>query len=233
MAGTSKGVSILSMPGTHPAVDQNIRNLAQQLSELSSNVASFTGSQVTQAELTALQNQINKIEAELSTLESEIASALPIYTALEAINAFLPVYAANNGIADLADSSDPSTSQTVIGISTSQTKPGAVISIAGNGRTVRSTTWAWTPNQPVFLGPPGNSLTQTAPNVFQPVIVGIAISATVIYVCPQFYDVPASLSNIPSSAIVFIPSAYNLLPIESGGLRVDGGLVLNGGLKMV
>lgn len=229
---TATGVSIASMAGAHPAVDQNIRNLAQALSALSSKVNASTGT-VTQAQITALQNEINSIEAQLAKIEAQIASELPIYTALDAISAFVPVYAANDGIANTADSSDPSTSQSVIGISTAQTKAGAVLSIAGFGRTIKRAAWAWTANQPVFLGPLGNSLTQTAPNVFQPVIVGFAISPTVIYVCPQFYEVPVSLSNIPSGVTAFIPSAYNLLPIASGGLRVDGGLVLNGGLKMV
>ena len=68
----------------------------------------------------------------------------------------------------------------VVGVTTQAAEPGAPCNVQNFDRIVEGT-WSWTPGEPVFLGTNG-ALTQTAPTAGFLMVVGFAISATVLFV---------------------------------------------------
>jgi hypothetical protein len=186
------------------------------------------------AALASLTQRVTNLEAEVAALENQPAGGGGAYPTIgvfvQASGFGFPaaVYETAPGVCDLADSSDPAKTQPLLGIATgSAASGGCNVTLLGDAA---STTWSWTPGLPVYVGGAG-ALTQAPPDVLFPLLIGYATDAQTVCVAPQALQVPASLGTIPAGDLVFIPSACNLLTLASAGLRLDGGLILNGGLK--
>lgn len=84
------------------------------------------------------------------------------------------------GLAVYADHATVADANLVLGITRGAVAAGALAQIQTGGLMTESS-WAWTPDLPVFVGPVG-TLTQTAPLSGFNLIVGIATSPTQIYI---------------------------------------------------
>ena len=89
----------------------------------------------------------------------------------------------NGGSAVYADSTDPSTAHTLVGVSYNAAADGDTVSIVTVGP-VTEVSWSWTPQQPIYIGTGGN-LTQTAPTSGYIRRIGFAETATTVFVQPS------------------------------------------------
>jgi len=84
------------------------------------------------------------------------------------------------GQAVYADSSNPAHASKVLGITTGASSQGDTATIQSGGELTESS-WAWTLDQPVFLGTSG-LLTQTQPATGFSLVVGFPLSTTTLFV---------------------------------------------------
>jgi hypothetical protein len=117
----------------------------------------------------------------INTLGGVSSSGDLVKPAAIALSGHKVVYISSAG-ANYASSRDIATRGLAVGITVGASALGGNSTIRTNGEIIEPS-WAWTPAQPVFLGQDG-ALSQSGPappDLFSQ-IVGIAISATSIYV---------------------------------------------------
>lgn len=230
-------VSILDDMGaaTHPAVAQNIRNLAQSLRALSTSTAEAISSSVSQTELDAINAALSELNTEVQQL---LAAEVQTYTAVTAISQYVPVYATGNKTAGIASASTPATLLSLIGIASGSVAAGAVVPLASAGQTIQNTAWTWIPGQPVYVGT-GAALTQTLPVIAEPWQIGVALTSTILYVDPlPVEDGTSALLECSYATAAALPAntyangslglGATLTATVNGALSVDGAAVQAG-----
>ncbi len=177
-----------------------------------------------QESLTALQTSLSLLQQTLAALQKQVnglvpssgSGVAPIIEQMQmpvALTFPIAVYESAPGVARAADSGAIATVSPVAGIATANAPSGkCFVTTFGD---VSSSTWTWTPNQPVFAGAAG-ALTQT-PSGY-PVIVGYAISATTIRVRPEGPLIPlANLAADPAAAVqLYLNTADGTLRYYNG-----------------
>lgn len=109
------------------------------------------------------------------------AGTVPVltYLASGAIGGHRVVCSAGSGSARYADSSTTADAACVLGLSTAAALNGAPVDIQYSGE-ITEPSWSWTPSLPVFCGLNGLP-TQTPPTLGFQLVIGVATSATSIF----------------------------------------------------
>lgn len=197
----------------HPQLETSLKSIAGAVQALrqSSNTSSPAGNTA------ALAAQVLALQAQLQALQAEVAALSPAaaFTAAQFLPAYCVVYESSPGRLSLADNSAAASSYAVAGITTAFAAVGGAVALAGNGGTVSNASWNWTPQQPVFLGA-GGALTQQPPSAGWVLAVGVAISATSIFVAIAN---PVAVGGASVSSLLQAPlvlGSGQLMQLQSG-----------------
>ena len=125
----------------------------------------------------SLSPQMKTVEVRPSVIT--IDAATKNMTAGESLSALRAVTVGSDGRVIYADVMDVAT-RNVIGVTETAAAEDATVRIRHQHHLTDSS-WSWTPGQPVYVGA-GGVLTQTPPSATYIVHVGVAISATSIFI---------------------------------------------------
>jgi hypothetical protein len=191
------------------AIRARIQALESSLGTVSDTATASSSSNSTQ--LNALRAQLNTLQSQVDALAAEIGNDDVVYAALEAINLGQGVVPLSDVTVGAADPSDPTRIFTVIGIALNSAGVGQAVTVRRRGTfTVPGASFAV--NRAVYASATG--LTQTPDYEVTALPIGVALTATQIYVEP---DWPALQTPIFSSSGAeevyerYMPVTYRLL----------------------
>lgn len=154
------------------------RRMTLTLASQSRSVTLSAGSEALALQLAAFMRGPRGLQGDQG--EPGLSGVQATYTADGALSGHRVVRASGAGAVAYADSANVAHATTVLGITTGAAADGDPVTIQAGGP-ISEPSWAWTPDQPVYCGGNGQ-LTQVAPVAGFVLVVGVAVSATEIFV---------------------------------------------------
>lgn len=197
----------------HPQLETSLKSIAGAIQALRQN----SGGSSPAGNTAALASQVQALQSQLQSLQAEVtaSSTAAAPTAAQFLPAYCVVYESSPGRLSIADSTAAASSYAVAGITTAFAAAGSEVSLAGNGETVGNASWSWSPQQAVFLGEDG-ALTQLPPRSGWVLAMGVAISATSIFVSIAG---PVAVGGVSASSLLQAPlvlASGQLAQLQSG-----------------
>lgn len=218
-----------------------IRQRLGALDEEVTRLAAIANAQTSADQLVNLQRAVQQLTLRITTLEGQLGATDTLaLAAAESIAQFQVIVPAGPNQCRVADPSDPLTRNTVLGIATTAGSVGQSITIQRRGQlTILGA--AFEPYRPVFLGPDGG-VTQEPTYGSAAIIVGVAMSTSVLWVGPGD-PVLLAPTNYPDVFDDAMPVAWGVvapyirlletLLLQPNGyvVLVDGELGTNGSIS--
>lgn len=193
----------------------NIRQRIEQIeaaAEVTVSTSSATNGTTnsTSAQISNLRTQVTDLAKRVAALELAGSTDIGIFTAGESIVAGQAVVPGFGSQVLGADASDPLRMFSVIGLAVTQASPGMPVDVQRRGSfNVIGT--AFTPGRAVYVD--GLGLTQTPSYQATALPVGVAISATQVFIAPDWPALqgPIFASDVGDLFVRYLPVTYSMV----------------------